>query len=99
MDVSFKDALTDGSLSPILGRTVYRVVQEALTNARKHAPGQVVTITLDGDRTGGVRVEVVNRPWVGQAAGRGAAAVGGCTKLTGARMSALGWGSSGWPNA
>ncbi len=66
MDVSFKDALQDRSLSPILGRSIYRIVQEALTNARKHAPGEVVTITLDGDRASGVRVEVVNRPWVGQ---------------------------------
>lgn len=30
------------------GRTAYRVVQEALTNARKHAPGQPVRIALDG---------------------------------------------------
>lgn len=67
MDVSFKDALEDRSPSPILGRTVYRVVQEALTNARKHAPGQVVTITLGGNRASGVSVEAVNRPWVGQA--------------------------------
>ena len=68
MDVSFKDALQDRSLSPILGRSIYRIVQEALTNVRKHAPGQVVTITLDGDRDAGVRVEVVNRPWVGEGA-------------------------------
>jgi signal transduction histidine kinase len=68
MDVSFKDGLDGRSLSPILGRTVYRVVQEALTNARKHAPGEVVTITLEGDSSTGVSVEVVNRPWVGQAA-------------------------------
>ena len=67
MDVSFKDSLEDRALSPILGRTVYRVVQEALTNARKHAPGQVVTITLGRDQAGSVGVEVVNRPWVGQA--------------------------------
>jgi signal transduction histidine kinase len=67
MDVSLEDGLEGRSLSPILGRTVYRVVQEALTNARKHAPGQVVTITLGGDRTDGVCAEVVNRPWVGQA--------------------------------
>jgi signal transduction histidine kinase len=71
MDVSLKDELTGRSLSPILGRTVYRVVQEALTNARKHAPGQVVTITLDGDPADGVRAEIVNRPWVGQAAADG----------------------------
>ncbi len=31
------------------GRTAYRVVQEALTNARKHAPGQPVSIALDGE--------------------------------------------------
>ena len=30
------------------GRTAYRVVQEGLTNARKHAPGQPVQVVLDG---------------------------------------------------
>jgi signal transduction histidine kinase len=29
------------------GLTIYRTVQEALTNARKHAPGQPVTVTLE----------------------------------------------------
>lgn len=29
------------------GRTVYRVVQEGLTNARKHAPGTVVSVQVD----------------------------------------------------
>jgi signal transduction histidine kinase len=67
MDVSFKNALPVEPVSPMLGRTVYRVVQEALTNARKHAPGQVVTITLTGNHAEGVQIEVVNRPWVGQA--------------------------------
>jgi signal transduction histidine kinase len=67
MDVSLKDGLSERPLSPILGRSVYRIVQEGLTNARKHAPGQVVTITLDGDRAAGVCAEVVNRPRVGQA--------------------------------
>jgi signal transduction histidine kinase len=35
-----------------VGRTAYRIVQEGLTNARKHAPGAAVTLTvhpLDGD--------------------------------------------------
>jgi signal transduction histidine kinase len=67
MEVSFANAFEDERLSPILGRTVYRLVQEALTNARKHAPGQVVSIKIDGDRVGGLRIEVVNRPPVGQA--------------------------------
>ncbi len=68
MDVSFSDALAGQELAPILGRTVFRVVQEALTNARKHAPGQVVTVTIVGDHADGVAVEVVNRPRVGETA-------------------------------
>jgi signal transduction histidine kinase len=43
-----------------VGRTVYRIVQEALTNARKHAPGTKVTVTVTGDVEDGVTVEVVN---------------------------------------
>jgi signal transduction histidine kinase len=37
--------------APGAGRDLYRIVQEGLTNARKHAPGQPVRITLtrDGD--------------------------------------------------
>ncbi|MEV6231893.1 ATP-binding protein [Saccharopolyspora shandongensis] len=36
---------------PVVGRTAYRVVQEALTNAAKHAPHAAVqvTVTEDGD--------------------------------------------------
>lgn len=39
------------SLSPSYERTVYRTVQEGLTNTRKHAPGAAVSITgtLDDD--------------------------------------------------
>lgn len=43
-----------------LGRTVYRVVQEALTNARKHAPDTRVTITFSGGPSEGLRVVVRN---------------------------------------
>jgi signal transduction histidine kinase len=32
--------------SPVVGRTAYRVVREALTNARKHAPGSQVLVRV-----------------------------------------------------
>lgn len=35
------------TIPPALGRTAYRVVQEGLTNARKHATGAAVEVTLD----------------------------------------------------
>ncbi|WP_433225254.1 sensor histidine kinase [Microtetraspora malaysiensis] len=46
-------------VSAPLGRTAYRVVQEALTNARKHAPGAPVRVRLSRHE-GGVRVAVSN---------------------------------------
>lgn len=36
------------SLPPATGRTAYRVVQEGLTNARKHAAGRPVTVEVKG---------------------------------------------------
>jgi signal transduction histidine kinase len=45
----------------VAGRTAYRVVQEGLTNARKHAPGQPVSVTLGGGPGPGLSVSVVNR--------------------------------------
>jgi len=44
--VEVHDGLDPTGLPPALGRCAYRVVQEGLTNARKHAPGQVVTLQL-----------------------------------------------------
>ena len=46
-------------ISPTVRRTAYRVVQESLTNARKHAPGAEVTVTLSY-RADGVTVRVAN---------------------------------------
>ncbi|HEY1819012.1 MAG TPA: histidine kinase [Trebonia sp.] len=42
------------------GRTLYRVVQEGLTNARKHAPGRPVSVTLAGGPGAGLDVSIVN---------------------------------------
>jgi signal transduction histidine kinase len=47
-------------LPDVAGRTAYRVVQEGLTNARKHAPGEPVTVTLGGGPGAGLDVAVVN---------------------------------------
>ncbi|MFI1224331.1 MULTISPECIES: sensor histidine kinase [unclassified Streptomyces] len=42
------------------GRTVYRIVQECLTNARKHAPGAEVSLTVTGGPGDGLTVVVEN---------------------------------------
>jgi signal transduction histidine kinase len=47
--------------SPVVGRTVYRIVQEALTNAHKHAPGAQVRVRVRYGRAD-VRLEVRNTP-------------------------------------
>ena len=50
------------------GRSVYRMVQESLTNARKHAPDTTVDVTLSGGPGGGLGLEVRNPIRVGAAA-------------------------------
>ena len=43
-----------------MGRTAYRVVQEGLTNARKHAPDTLVTVALSGGPGDGLTISVRN---------------------------------------
>lgn len=43
-----------------LGRTAYRVIQEGLTNARKHAPNTSVHVSLEGGPSDGLKAEVRN---------------------------------------
>lgn len=45
---------------PVLAHSVYRIVQELLTNARKHAPDQVVRLRVSGGPQQGVLVEATN---------------------------------------
>ncbi|HYN18788.1 MAG TPA: histidine kinase [Actinomycetes bacterium] len=59
MRVSLRDE-TGGPVPELAGRTAYRVVQEALTNARKHAPGAEVRVHLAGSPGAGLTVEVRN---------------------------------------
>jgi len=44
----------------IVGRTLYRFVQEALTNVRRHAPGASAVVRISGERGGAVEAEVLN---------------------------------------
>jgi signal transduction histidine kinase len=43
-----------------VGRTAYRIVQEGLTNARKHARGARVSVTVRAEPGGGLHVELRN---------------------------------------
>ncbi|QHA09966.1 sensor histidine kinase [Streptomyces broussonetiae] len=45
-----------------VGRTAYRIAQEALTNARKHAPGAEVALRLAGAPGDGLTITVTNPP-------------------------------------
>jgi signal transduction histidine kinase len=49
-----------GTLPDHIGRTAYRIVQEGLTNAMKHAPGERVAISVTGAPGNGLEVEVRN---------------------------------------
>ncbi|WP_089156795.1 sensor histidine kinase [Micromonospora sp. NBS 11-29] len=61
--VSVVDEITEPAEVPAAtGRSAYRIVQEALTNARKHAPGAAVTVRLAGGPGDGLAVQVSN-PW------------------------------------
>nr|WP_276610801.1 histidine kinase [Kineococcus siccus] len=52
-----------------LGRTVYRIVQESLTNVHKHAPSAPTTVTIAGEAGGSLLVEVVNARPTGERSG------------------------------
>ncbi|MDX3539428.1 histidine kinase [Streptomyces sp. MB09-01] len=61
---------------PLVGRTAYRIVQEALTNVRKHAPGAAVDVRVAGGPGEGLTVEVRNARPPGPGSAPAAAAVG-----------------------
>jgi signal transduction histidine kinase len=55
------------TLPVAVGRSAYRIVQEGLTNARKHAHGADVSVSVSGRRGDGLTVAVRN-PFPGDAA-------------------------------
>ena len=61
--VTLVDRLPDGAAARVpelTGRTVYRVIQEALTNVHKHARDAATTVTLEGAPGDGLTLDVVN---------------------------------------
>ena len=52
-----------------LGRDAYRLVQEALTNVRKHAPGGTARVRVTGGPGQGLRIAVRNREALSAVAG------------------------------
>ncbi|MET7715567.1 histidine kinase [Streptomyces sp. NPDC005407] len=67
MKVTLDNRITDPAAVPAAtGRTVYRIAQEGLTNARKHAPGAEVTVVVSGGPGSGLTVDVDNPAPVGE---------------------------------
>jgi signal transduction histidine kinase len=70
-----------GGVPEAMGRTAFRIVQEGLTNARKHANHAEVSVAVRGGAADGLTVEIRN-PWpVG---------VAGTTPIPGAGMGIIG---------
>jgi len=84
--------LVQGDPPDAVGRTVYRIVQEGLTNARKHAPGAVVTVQVSGSPDDGVDVLLRNPIGFGRSstpgAGLGLVGLAERAELRGGRLEA-----------
>ncbi|MFI7346076.1 sensor histidine kinase [Streptomyces sp. NPDC049936] len=67
MKVTLASRVADPAQVPAsVGRTAYRIAQEALTNARKHAPGTEVTVSVGGAPGDGLAMSVRNAPTDGE---------------------------------
>jgi signal transduction histidine kinase len=93
MRVTLDRAVDLDAVPNLLGRTVYRIVQEGVTNARKHAAGTVVTARVGGSPGEGLCVEVVNPLRIGDRttstppSGLGLIGMAERTALAGGRLS------------
>jgi signal transduction histidine kinase len=85
------------------GRTLYRIVQEGITNARKHAPGTLLTVQVKGSPDQGLDVVLRNPLGFGSAtpgSGLGLVGLSERAELRGGRLEAQRQGASfvlhGW---
>jgi signal transduction histidine kinase len=65
MRVSHDWRVADAAVPDAAGRNAYRIVQEGLTNARKHAHGAAVAVMVEGAPGEGLTIELRNRLPVG----------------------------------
>jgi signal transduction histidine kinase len=105
MGVGLGEELGGVVVPALVGRTAYRVVQEGLTNARKHAPGAAVRVRVAGAPGQGLTVEVCNQatgsgsapaPGLGPGAGAEAVGDGGAGRGLVGWPSGSGWSMGGW---
>ncbi|MER7173269.1 sensor histidine kinase [Streptomyces mesophilus] len=67
MEVRLDSGVEDPKTVPAAtGRNAYRIAQEALTNARKHAPGAEVAISVTGAPGQGLTLDIRNPPPPGE---------------------------------
>jgi signal transduction histidine kinase len=59
--IGYDDSRACGEVAPAVGRAVFRIVQEALTNVAKHAPGADATVLVTVDAAD-LLVVVANGP-------------------------------------
>ena len=95
MRIQYDDRVLASSQMPDqVGRTAYRIVQEGLTNVRKHAPGVTVLVQMSGSPEEGVSIRIRNPARTPAAvggvqtpgAGLGLVGLGERAKLAGGRL-------------
>jgi len=106
LKVTYDDRLGDSGeeLPDVIGRTVYRIVQEGMTNAVRHAPGTALRIVVSGSRDQGVSVELRNplglRPTTTPGAGLGLVGLSERAELRGGTLAGTredgAWVLRGW---
>jgi signal transduction histidine kinase len=96
MTVDYDNRVPSGAVPAQLGRTAYRIVQEGLTNARRHGSTPAATVILTGGAGQALRITIVNpfagtggarSPAGGDGGGRGLVGIGERVTLAGGRVS------------
>lgn len=93
MKIDYTNGAELAWLPDTAGRSLYRIVQEGLTNVRKHAPDTSITVRLSGGRGEGLSIDIRNPLRIGDAranapeSGLGLLGLSERTALVGGRFS------------